>query len=137
MDNKGTEISKGNKVIVTLSYSIGAEVGSGAERASMPNISRAKERANVLRKRLNRISLNSLLKKTRNNIILRGRKQKTGHFCEKYILPELRNTWEGVYTSIGDLRLRLYIILISVLSTLIGIVEVIVEDLCFSCQSNS
>jgi hypothetical protein len=75
-----------------LSYSIEAEVGFGAERASMPNTSRAKERANVLRKRLNRISLNSLSKEARNNIILRGRKQKTGYFYEKYILLELRNT---------------------------------------------
>jgi hypothetical protein len=98
----------------------------------VPNTSRAKERANVSRKRLNRISLNSLLKKARNNIIPRGRKQKTGHFCEKYILPELRNIWKGVYISIGDLRLRLYIILISVLSALIGIIKVIIEDLCFS-----
>jgi hypothetical protein len=40
----------------------------------MPNTNRAKERANVLRKRLNRISLNSLLKEARNNIILRERK---------------------------------------------------------------
>jgi hypothetical protein len=103
----------------------------------VPNTSRAKGRANVLRKRLNRIFLNSLSKKTRNNIILRRRKQKTGHFCEKYILSELRNTWEGVYTNIGDLGLRLYIILISVLSALISIVKVIIEDLCFSCQSNS
>jgi hypothetical protein len=75
IDSEGTEILKGNKVIVALSYSIGAEVGSRAERASMPNTSRAKERANVSRKRLNRISLNSLLK-ARNNTILRGRKQK-------------------------------------------------------------
>jgi hypothetical protein len=57
-----------------LSHSIKAEVGSRAERASMPNTSRAKERANILRKRLNRISLNSLLKEARNNIIPRGRK---------------------------------------------------------------
>jgi hypothetical protein len=99
----------------------------------MPNTSRAKRRANVLRKRLNRISLNSLLKEARNNIILRGRKQKTGHFYEKYILLELRNTWKEVYISIGDLRLRLYIILISVLSALISIVEVIIEGLCFNC----
>jgi hypothetical protein len=40
----------------------------------MPNTNRAKKRANVLRKRLNKIFLNSLLKKTRNNIILRERK---------------------------------------------------------------
>jgi hypothetical protein len=132
MDGKGTEISKGNKVIVAFSHSTGAEVGSGAERASVPNTNKAKERANVSRKRLNRISLNSLLKKARNSIILRGRKQKTGHFCEKYTLPELRNTWKGVYISTGNLGLRLYIILISVLSALIGIVEVIIEDLCFS-----
>jgi hypothetical protein len=58
----------------------------------MPNINRAKKRANMLRKRLNRISLNSLLKKAKNSIIPRGRKQKTRHFCEKYILLELRNT---------------------------------------------
>jgi hypothetical protein len=137
MDGEGTEILKGNKVIVALSHSIGAEVGSGVERASMPNTSRAKGRANVSRKRLNRISLNSLLKETGNSMILRERKQKTGHFCEKYTLLELRNIWEGVCASIGDLGLRLCIILISVLSALIGIVEVIIEDLCFSCQSNS
>jgi hypothetical protein len=40
----------------------------------VPNTSRAKGRANILRKRLNKISLNSLLKEARNNIILRGRK---------------------------------------------------------------
>jgi hypothetical protein len=40
----------------------------------MSNINKAKERANILRKRLNRISLNSLLKEARNNIILMGRK---------------------------------------------------------------
>jgi hypothetical protein len=40
----------------------------------MPNTNKAKERANMLRKRLNRIFLNSLLKETKNNIILRGRK---------------------------------------------------------------
>jgi hypothetical protein len=66
---------------------------------------RAKGRANMLRKRLNRISLNSLLKEAGNNIILRGRKQKIKHFYEKYILLELRNTWEEVYTSISDLGL--------------------------------
>jgi hypothetical protein len=92
MDGKEIEILKGNKVIVALSHSIGAEVGSEAERASVPNTSRAKEKANISRKRLNRISLNSLLKEARNSIIPRGRKQKTGHFCEKYILPESRNT---------------------------------------------
>jgi hypothetical protein len=57
----------------------------------MPNTSRAKGRANVLRKRLNRISLNSLLKEARNSIISRGRKQKTRHFYEKYILLKSRN----------------------------------------------
>jgi hypothetical protein len=92
INSEETEISKGNKVIVALSHSIEAEVSSGAERASVPNTSRAKERANVSRKRLNRISLNSLLKKARNNIILRGRKQKTRHFYKKYILLELRDT---------------------------------------------
>jgi hypothetical protein len=46
----------------------------------------------VSRKRLNRISLNSLLKEARNSIILRGRKQKAEHFCEKYTLLELKNT---------------------------------------------
>jgi hypothetical protein len=40
----------------------------------MPNTSKAKERANMSRKRLNKISLNSLLKEARNSIILRGRK---------------------------------------------------------------
>jgi hypothetical protein len=90
INSEGTEISKGNKVIITLSHSIRAEVGSGVERASMPDTSRAKERANV--SRLNKISLNSLLKEARNNIIPRGRKQKTRHFYEKYTLPESRNT---------------------------------------------
>ena len=41
MDNEGTEISKGNEVIVALSRSTGAEVGSGAERASVSDTSRA------------------------------------------------------------------------------------------------
>jgi len=36
----------------------------------MPNTNRARERANVLRKRLNKISLNLLLKEARDNIIL-------------------------------------------------------------------
>jgi len=36
----------------------------------MPNINRARGRANMLRKRLNRISLNPLLKEARDNIIL-------------------------------------------------------------------
>jgi hypothetical protein len=40
----------------------------------MPNINKAKERGNILKKRLNKISLNSLLKKTKNNIILIKRK---------------------------------------------------------------
>ena len=123
----------------------------------MPNTNKARRRANILRKRLNRIFLNPLLKKARNNIILQKRKQKKslalglktqretwhkdrnqkiGHFYKKYTLPESSNTQEGVYISIGDLRLRLYIILISILSALIGIVEVIIRDLYFSCQSD-
>jgi CRISPR/Cas system-associated protein Cas10 (large subunit of type III CRISPR-Cas system) len=57
----------------------------------MPNTNKAKERANILRKRLNKIFLNSLLKKTRNNIILKGRKQKIRHFYKKYILLKSRN----------------------------------------------
>ena len=36
----------------------------------MPNTNRARGRANVLRKRSNRISLNPLLKEARDNIIL-------------------------------------------------------------------
>jgi hypothetical protein len=36
----------------------------------MPNTNRARERANMLKKRLNRISLNPLLKEARDNIIL-------------------------------------------------------------------
>jgi hypothetical protein len=36
----------------------------------MPNTNKAKGRANILRKRLNRIFLNPLLKKARDNIIL-------------------------------------------------------------------
>jgi hypothetical protein len=64
------EILKGNEFVVTLSYSIGAEASSGAEGASMPNTSKARGRANVLRKRSNRISLNPLLKEAKDNIIL-------------------------------------------------------------------
>jgi len=40
----------------------------------MPNTNRAKRRVNILKKRLNRIFLNSLLKEAGNNIILRRRK---------------------------------------------------------------
>jgi hypothetical protein len=36
----------------------------------MPNTNRVKGRANILRKRLNRIFLNPLLKEARDNIIL-------------------------------------------------------------------
>jgi ribosomal protein L22 len=64
------EILKGNKFVVTLSYNIRVEAGFRAERAFMPNINRARGRANILRKRLNRISLNLLLKKAKDNIIL-------------------------------------------------------------------
>ena len=113
IDNEGTEISKGNEVIVALSRNIRAEVGSGAERVSMSDTNRARRGANVSRKRSKRISSNSLSKEAGNSTILRGRKQKrslvlgpktqgetrhedrsqrTGHFCEKYTLPESRNT---------------------------------------------
>jgi hypothetical protein len=64
------EILKGNEFIITLSYYIRAEAGFRAEGASMSNTNRARGRANVLRKRLNRISLNPLLKEARDNIIL-------------------------------------------------------------------
>jgi hypothetical protein len=70
MDSKEIEISKGNEFVIALSHSIGAEAGSGVEGASVPNTSRARGRANVLRKRSNRISLNPLLKEARDNIIL-------------------------------------------------------------------
>ena len=70
IDNKGTEILKGNEFVIALSHSIGAEAGFRAEGASVPNTSRARGRANILKKRLNRISLNPLLKKAMNNIIL-------------------------------------------------------------------
>ena len=76
IDNEGTEISKGNKVIVALSRNIRAEVGSGAERASVSDTSRAGGGANVSRKRSKRISSNSLSKEAGNGTILRGRKQK-------------------------------------------------------------
>ena len=113
IDNEGTEISKGNEVIVVLSRNIKTEVSSGAERAPVSDTNKARGGVNVSRKRLKRISLNSLLKKTGNSTILRGRKQKKSlvlspktqretrhedrnqrirHFYEKYILPELRNT---------------------------------------------
>ena len=59
-----------------MSRSIRAEVGSGAERASVSDTNRAGRGANVSRKRLKRISSNSLLKETENNIILKKRKQK-------------------------------------------------------------
>ena len=123
----------------------------------MFDTNKARRGANVLRKRSKRISSNSLSKEAGNCTILRGRKQKRslvlglktqgetrhedrnqriGHFYEKYILPELRNTWEGVCASISDLRLRLYMILISVLSALISIIKVIIENLYFNCQSD-
>jgi hypothetical protein len=70
IDSKGIEILKGNKFIITLSHNIRAEASSRAERASVSNTNRTRGRANVLRKRLNRISLNPLLKKTKDNIIL-------------------------------------------------------------------
>jgi hypothetical protein len=70
INSKGIEILKGNKFIIALSYSIRAEASSRVEGASMPNTNRARERANILRKRLNRISLNPLLKEARDNIIL-------------------------------------------------------------------
>ena len=60
IDNEGTEISKGNEVIVALSRSIRAEVGSGAERVSMSDTNRARRGANVSRKRSKRISSNYL-----------------------------------------------------------------------------
>ena len=59
-----------------MSRSIRAEVGSGAERASVSDINKAKRGVNVSRKRLKRISLNSLSKEAGNSTILRGRKQK-------------------------------------------------------------
>jgi len=61
---------KGNKFIIALSCNIKAEASFRAERVSIPNTNRARGRANVLRKRLNRISLNPLLKEARDNIIL-------------------------------------------------------------------
>jgi hypothetical protein len=64
------EILKGNEFVIALSRCIGAEAGSRAEGASIPNTSRARGRANILRKRLNRISLNPLLKEAGDNIIL-------------------------------------------------------------------
>ena len=70
IDSEEIEILKGNKFIIALSCSIGAEAGFRAEGASVPNTSRARGRANVSRKRLNRISLNPLLKEARDNIIL-------------------------------------------------------------------
>jgi hypothetical protein len=96
-----------------LSRSIRAEVSSGAERAPVSDTNKAGGGANVSRKRSKRISSNSLSKEAGNNTILRRRKQKrslvlspktqgetrhedrnqrTGHFYEKYILLELRNT---------------------------------------------
>jgi hypothetical protein len=53
-----------------LSHSIRVEAGFRVEGAFMSNTSRARGRANVLRKRLNRIFLNPLLKEARDNIIL-------------------------------------------------------------------
>ena len=96
-----------------MSRNIRAEVSSGAERAPVSDINKARRGANVSRKRSKRISSNSLSKEAGNSTILRGRKQKrslvlgpktqgetrhedrsqrTGHFCEKYTLPESRNT---------------------------------------------
>ena len=65
---------KGNEVIIALSRNIKAEVGFKAERAFISNINKVKRRANILKKRLKRISLNSLLKEAGNNMILKERK---------------------------------------------------------------
>ena len=70
INSEGIEILKGNKFIIALSYNIEAEASFRVEGASVPNTNKARGRANVLRKRLNRISLNPLLKEARNNIIL-------------------------------------------------------------------
>jgi hypothetical protein len=59
-----------------LSYNIKAEVSFKAEKAFVSNINKARRRVNMLRKRLKRIFLNSLLKETKNNTILKRRKQK-------------------------------------------------------------
>ena len=59
-----------------MSRNIRAEVSSGAERAPVSDINKAKGGANVLRKRSKRISSNSLSKEAGNNTILRRRKQK-------------------------------------------------------------
>ena len=59
-----------------MSRRIRAEVSSGAERAPVSDINKAKGGANVLRKRSKRISSNSLLKEAGNSTILKGRKQK-------------------------------------------------------------
>jgi hypothetical protein len=70
IDSEKTEILKGNEFIITLSHSIRVEASSKAEGASMPNTSKARRRANMSRKRSNRISLNPVLKEARDNIIL-------------------------------------------------------------------
>ena len=59
-----------------MSRSIKAEVGFKVERAPVSDINKTRRRANVLRKRSKRISLNSLLKEAGNNTILKRRKQK-------------------------------------------------------------
>ena len=74
INNKGTEISKGNEAIIALSRNIKAEVNFKAERAFIFNINKTERRIKILRKRLNRIISNSLLKEAKDDIILKKRK---------------------------------------------------------------
>jgi len=67
---------KRNEIIIALSRNIKAEINFKTERAFISNINKARKGVNILRKRLKRISLYSLLKEARNNMILKGRKQK-------------------------------------------------------------
>ena len=70
MDSKGIEISKGNETIITLSHIIKTKIDFKIKRAFIFNINKTERRIKILRKRLNRIISNSLLKEARNNIIL-------------------------------------------------------------------
>jgi hypothetical protein len=91
INNKRTEISKGNEVIVALSRNIKAEVGFKVKRVFISDTNKAKGGVNVLKKRLKRISSNSLLKEARNSMILKGRKQKRSLVLSPKTQGEIRH----------------------------------------------
>jgi hypothetical protein len=69
INNKETETLKGNEAIIALSYNIKTEINFKVKKAFIFNINKIKKRVNILKKRSDRIFLNSLLKEIKDNII--------------------------------------------------------------------